>query len=71
MLTVSMTIEVEVNERQWAALYGAGDAYDRADAQQRRSLVADVEDYVLGQITDSAAAEGGAIVGSRRRRAAR
>src|SRR3954470_19248139 len=60
---ITVTLEIEVDEHIWASVYGRGDAYDRAEAQRSRSLVADVEDYALGQIAESAAAEEGAIVG--------
>jgi RNA-splicing ligase RtcB len=62
MTTIAVTVEVEVNDAAWASLYGAGDANDRADAQRPRSLVADVEDYVLRSISESAAAQDGAFV---------
>ena len=55
-MIVSVTLEVEVNDHAWAYAFGAGDGYDRAEAQARRSLVADVEDYIVNQITQSTAA---------------
>lgn len=61
MTVVSMTLTVEVDDDAWASFYGAGDAYDRAEAQSGRSLVADVEDYVASAVRDSAAGLGGAI----------
>lgn len=53
--TVTVVLEIEVDEHVWANVYGAGDAYDRAEAQQRRSLYADVEDYVHQAVAESAA----------------
>lgn len=61
-LVVTVNLEVEIDERTWANIYGAGDAYNRAEAQQRRSLVADVESYVLNQVAQSAARDDGAIL---------
>ena len=62
-LIVTVTLEIAINEHAWTEMYGRGDAYDRAEAQAQRSLVADVEDYAFGQIAQSAAANEGAIVG--------
>ncbi len=62
MTTVTVYLEVKVDDVAWARAYGAGDAYDRAEAQTSRSLVADVEDYIRCQLTESAAAQAGGIV---------
>jgi hypothetical protein len=62
MTVVSFTLVVEVDDNRWANLYGVGDGYDRAEAQPRRSLVADVEDYITNQVTQSAAADEDAIL---------
>lgn len=62
MTVVSFTLTIEVDDAQWANVYGAGDAYDRAEAQRSRSLVADVESYVETQLTQSAAADEDAIL---------
>jgi hypothetical protein len=62
MTVVSFTLTVEVDDAAWANVYGVGDGYDRSEAQPRRSLVADVEDYVVNQITQSPAADEDAIV---------
>lgn len=59
--TATVVLEIEVDDHVWATIYGAGDAYDRAEAQCRRSLYADVEDYVRTAVADSSAAQSGAI----------
>lgn len=60
--TVTVTLAVEVDDHTWADHYGEGDAYDEAEAQRPRSLVADVQDYVLNMVQQSAAAQEGAII---------
>ena len=62
MTVVSFTLTVEVDDHAWANVYGAGDGYEHAEAQPQRSLVADVEDYITNQITQSAAADEDAIL---------
>ncbi len=62
MSTITVSLVIEVDDNAWADLYGRGDAYGRAEAQRRRSLVADVEDYVFAQVAESAAANEGAIL---------
>lgn len=61
MTTIQVTLTIEVDDNAWAEVYGAGDAYDRAEVQARRSLVADVESYVESTLGGCAAAEEGAI----------
>lgn len=60
-VTIQVTLAVEVDDGRWAIVYGQGDAYNEAEAQPRRSLVADVEDYIHHTIAESAAAQEGAI----------
>lgn len=62
MTVVSFTLTLEIDDAQWANAYGVGDGYDRAEAQPQRSLVADVEDYVTNQLTQSPAADEDAIL---------
>jgi hypothetical protein len=61
-LIVTVSLEIEVSEPAWSRMAGVGDAYDCAAAQRRRSLVADVEDYVQQALAESAAAAEGAIM---------
>jgi hypothetical protein len=51
---ISVTVEVEVDIEAWAESYGR-EVFTRLDA--------DVLDYVVNQLSQSAAAEEGAIVG--------
>lgn len=58
-LTVTVCLEVEVDEAAWERTYGL--SYDEASAQRQRALIADVEDYVFTAIAESGAFEDGAI----------
>jgi hypothetical protein len=53
---VTITLAVEVNDPRWAAVYGA------PEEASRLLLFRDVEDYVIAQVWQSAAADEGAIV---------
>lgn len=50
-ITMTVRAEVEVDSHAWEETYGTG----------QRTVVADVEDYLLNLIEDSAAATEGAI----------
>lgn len=61
MTVVTVNMVIDVDDHAWALVAGAGDAYDQAVAQRQRSLVADVRDYALNALRESAAAQEGAI----------